>query len=138
MNLKKLFFLFVLATNLSVTELYSQTFENGKWTDDNLTFKIVYENIKKSGELHLCIANKNNDLCIGNLMVPFEVFIYDRKDSLIWSSIWTGNNMQLKFKRRLPMAYKVNVKAKAPYVINKLTTTKIYQKQPLELIYIVQ
>lgn len=138
MNQKKFFYLLTFLTCLFSKKVYSQTYENGKWIDDNLTFKVVYENIKKSGELHLCIANKNNDLCIGNLMVPFEVFIYDRKDSLIWSSIWTGNNMQLKFKRKLPMAYKVNVKAKAPYVINKLTTTKIYQKQPLELIYIVQ
>ncbi|MCX8148152.1 hypothetical protein [Thermaurantimonas aggregans] len=138
MNLKKFFYLLSFSLYFFSIKVQSQTYENGKWIDDNLTFKIVYENIKKSGELHLCIANKSNDLCIGNLMVPFEVFIYDKKDSLIWSSIWTGNNMQLKFKRKLPLAYKVNVKAKAPYVINKLTTTKIYQKQPLELIYIIQ
>ncbi|MFN3951828.1 MAG: hypothetical protein ACK4KT_05450 [Thermaurantimonas sp.] len=116
----------------------AQNFENGRWTDNNLIFKVVYENIKKSGELHLCIANQENDLCIGNLMVPFEVFVYDRKDSVIWSSIWTGNTMHLKFKKRLPNANKIVVKAKAPYVINKLTTTKIYQNQPLELLYIVQ
>ena len=116
----------------------AQNFENGRWTDNNLVFKVVYENIKKSGELHLCIANRDNDLCIGNLMVPFEIFVYDRKDSVIWTSIWTGNTMQLKFKKRLPNANKIVVKAKAPYVINKLTTTKIYQNQPLELLYIVQ
>lgn len=116
----------------------AQNLENGKWIDNNLTFKVVYENIKKSGELHLCIVNKINDLCIGNLMVPFEVFVYDKKDSVVWSSIWTGNNMNLKFKKKLPTANKIIVKAKASYVINKLTTTKIYQSTPLELHYFVQ
>lgn len=128
----------ILIICFSINFTTAQSYQNGKWTDEDLLFKIVYENIKKTGELHLCIANKNNDMCIGNLMVPFEVLIYDRKDSIIWSSIWTGNSMKLKFKKRLPMAYKIHIKAKAPYVINKLTTTKIYQNQPLELLYIVQ
>lgn len=119
-------------------DLLSQKLENGKWVDDNLTFKILYENIRKTGELHLCIANTENDLCVGNLMTPFEVFVFDRKDSLIWSSIWTGTNMNLKFKKRLPTAAKVHIKAKGPFVINKLTTTRIYQKKPLELLYIIQ
>lgn len=116
----------------------TQHLENGKWIDNNLVFRVVYENIKKSGELHLCIANLENDMCIGNVMVPFEVYVYDRKDSLIWTSIWTGSTMQLKFKKKLPTAYKIVVKAKTSYVVNKLTTTKIHQSKPLELLYIVQ
>ncbi|KFD38448.1 hypothetical protein AT05_10155 [Schleiferia thermophila str. Yellowstone] len=127
----------LLVLNCSNT-VFAQKLENGKWVDDNLTFKVVYENIRKAGELQLCIANLENDLCIGNLMTPFEVFVYDRKDSLIWSSIWTGTNMQLKFKKRLPLAAKVHIKAKVPYVINKLTTTRIYQQSPLELLYVIQ
>lgn len=106
---------------------------NGQWTDNDLAFKVEWENIKQSGEVDLCIAKASEDVCIRNLFTSFEVLIYDAKGEVINKSIWTGLNLNIKFKQPIPQAHRMVIKAVKPFVINRLTKTKIHQQKPLEL-----
>jgi hypothetical protein len=66
------------------------------------------------------------------------VRIYDAKGTEIWNSIWTGQTLDLKFKKPLPSAHRVVVKAVAPQVVNKLTGNPIWTVEPLELEFVLE
>lgn len=106
---------------------------NGQWVDNDLAFKVEWENVKRTGEIDLCIAKASEDLCIRNLFTSFEVLIYDANGKVINKSIWTGLNQNIKFREPIPQAHHLVIKAVKPFVINRLTKTKIHQERPLEL-----
>ena len=118
--------------------LHAQVERNGRWEDDNLTFMVLNEEIKRRGTLEICIANSENETCIGNLMTAFEVRVFDAQNKEIWNSLWTGTNMKIKMKNKLPTARYITITARMPYVVNKLTTTRIYQTKPMEIKYTLQ
>lgn len=99
--------------------------------DESLHFVVVHEAIKQQGTLHICIAQK--DRCIENLQVGFIVRIYDANDQEIWNSLWSGRNMDIRFKMPLPQAASYRVEATSDFVINRLTTHRISTVNPMQL-----
>ena len=51
----------------------------------------------------------------------------------IWNSLWTGRNMDLNFERSFPEAKEILIEAGAPFVINKISGTRIRTGHPLKL-----
>ena len=109
---------------LNATQAFSQTkLSDGSWEDKDLSFAIMQEEIKQKGYLELCI--QKNGMCIDNLTIGFTIIILDSAGKEIWSSLWTGKNMRIKFEKNFLGAEKVIVEAGAPFVINNLTGTRI-------------
>jgi len=108
----------------TATQAFSQTkLSDGSWEDKDLSFAIMQEEIKQKGYLELCI--QKNGMCIDNLTIGFTIIILDSAGKEIWSSLWTGKNMRIKFEKNFLGAEKVIVEAGAPFVINNLTGTRI-------------
>lgn len=129
--MRKIFFVLIISwCNAS----FAQTEINGKYVDNSLQFYVVEENVKRTGLLDICIANEDNR-CVENLMTGYEVWAYNQQGEVIWKSIWSGQKMRMKFKQKIPDAHYIIIKARAPFVVNKLTTTRIHQDKPLELRY---
>ncbi|MDX5325567.1 MAG: hypothetical protein LPK80_04825 [Bacteroidota bacterium] len=112
--------------------------ENGKWWDNNLTFVVTKDQLLEFGELSICVFDTSRDMCVQNLITPFEVLIYNKEGDQIWSSLWRGNNTDLKFSKELPNAHYIIIRAKRDFVINKRTGTRIHQKEPMEIKYTVR
>ena len=112
--------------------------EDGTWWDNNLEFKVEQDLLKKLGEIEICIYHKTNAMCVENLMTTFEIRIFDAANNEIWNSLWTGKDMYIVFSKAFPTAHHVTVRALRPFVINKLTGTRIYQDKALELKYEVK
>jgi len=109
---------------ITTTQAFSQTkLLDGSWEDKNLSFAIIQEEVKQNGYLELCI--QKNGICIENLTIGFTVIILDNAGKEIWSSLWTGKNMKIKFEKSFLEAEKIIVEAGAPFVINNLTGTRI-------------
>ena len=109
---------------LTATQAFSQTkLSDGSWEDKDLSFEIIQEEIKQKGYLELCI--QKNGFCIENLTIGFSIIILDNASKEIWSSLWTGKNMRIKFEKNFLEAEKIIVEAGAPFVINNLTGTRI-------------
>jgi hypothetical protein len=124
----------LIATFLMLTAFSIQAQEqkpDGTWWDNDLTFKVVDDKLKLKSELEICIAK--NETCVENLVTGFEVRIYDSAGKELWNSLWTGSNKRIKFKKKFPQASYVVIKATRPFVINQLTTNRIYQDKPMEL-----
>ena len=134
--MKKIALILVMISTLSLAAQSQK--EDGTWWDDNLSFEIKVDLIKKFGELEICIYDNSRELCIENLMTQYEVRIYDAQDKEIWNSLWTGKDMDMVFSKKFPNAHYVVIKALRPFVVNKLTATRIYQTEPLELKYFVK
>ncbi|MCC5918506.1 MAG: hypothetical protein JJU02_14385 [Cryomorphaceae bacterium] len=122
---------------LLFSQLRGQELIDGKYYDNELSFFVIEENIRRTGALEICIVNIDN-MCVENLMTGFEVLVYNAQNEIIWKSIWSGRNMRIKFKQKLPDAHTIHIIARAPFVVNKLTTTRIHQDKPMELKYKVQ
>jgi len=111
---------------------------DGTWWDNNLEFHVKADMIKSFGELEICIWDAKRDMCVENVMTTYEIRIYDASNKEIWNSMWTGKDMYMKFKKKLPNAHHLTITALRPFVINKSTTTRIYQDIPMQLKYTVQ
>lgn len=133
-------FVFLVAlTGLFIGSVKAQVQkEDGTWWDNDLVFEVLYENLDSTGELVICIKNVEVDRCIENLTTGFQVNIYGRGDKEIWTSLWTGRNLDFKFKKSFPEATYIIIKANKNYVINSMTGTRIYQDEPLELKYTLE
>ncbi len=130
---------FLIVTVLISMNLVAQEqHEDGTWWDNNLEFKVEKDLIKQFGELEICIFDSKRELCIENLMTRYEVAIYDAANKQIWNSLWTGKDMDMKFSKALPDAHYIIIKAMKPFVINKLTGTRIHMDKPMELKYMVK
>lgn len=112
--------------------------EDGTWWDNNLEFKVKEDLLKKFGELEICIFDKKREVCVENLMTTYEIRIYDANSKEIWNSLWTGKDMYMYFSEEFPKAHYIVIKALRPFVINKLTGTRIYQDEAMELKYYVK
>ena len=112
--------------------------EDGTWWDNNLEFHVKQDLLKKFGELEICIYHKENEMCVENLMTTYEVRIFDANNKEIWNSLWTGKDMYMYFSEEFPTAHYIVIKALRPFVINKLTGTRIYQDKAMELKYYVK
>ena len=133
--LREIFF----TTILFVTFLNSATAqtqkEDGTWWDNNLEFKVLFEDMDSTGELMICIAQIANQKCVENLTTGFQVKIYDAANKEIWNSLWTGKNLDFKFKKPFPNAAYLTIEANKNYVVNTMTGTRIYQDEALFLKY---
>ncbi|MFZ9598116.1 MAG: hypothetical protein ACO28T_06940 [Schleiferiaceae bacterium] len=109
---------------------------DGRVQDRSLELGLRSEAIKDAGILRLCVAKDGQ--CIENLTLGFTVRVYDAKGTEIWNSIWTGQTLDLKFKKPLPTAHRVVVKAVASQVVNKLTGNPILTGEPLELEFVLE
>lgn len=126
--------LFFIALIIGPISAIAQELVDDKYVDNNLQFLVVEENVKRTGLLDICIADADRR-CVENLMTGYEVWAYNSQDKVIWKSVWSGQKMRMKFKQKIPDADYIVIKARAPFVVNKLTTTKIHQDKPLELRY---
>ncbi len=102
-----------------------------KIVDNDLSFYVVSEQMRKYGEIEVCVFSDKMNMCVGNLTTSFEIHIFDANDQLIAKSIWLGMNLNIKFKKNYPKAKYVLIKAVKPFVINKTSGRKIYQDEPL-------
>lgn len=125
----------VLLGLLSSFNLLAQTEVDGVWKDNDLNFRVEWEDLKRKGEMDLCIEKVSEGRCVGNVFTSFEVIVYDAGGREINKSIWSGLNMELKFRTPLPEAHHLVIRAVKPFVINALTKNKIYQDQPMVLTY---
>lgn len=135
MNVK--FLLSILFLNLSFLG-FSQEKIGDKWVDNNLTFDIVKDDIKKKGEFSFCIFDTLRATCIQNLSTGIEVKAYDSEGSLIWEGIATGMKKSLKLPRPLPRARFITLVAFKPWVANKTTGNLIHQDKPIEIKYYIK
>tara|TARA_B100000767_G_C19757619_1_gene533699 strand:- start:192 stop:590 length:399 start_codon:yes stop_codon:yes gene_type:complete len=127
--MNKFFFWIFLLLGSSI---FSQTrLPDGSWEDKELSFDIIYEEIKENGFLELCISK--NGFCVENLTIGFTIVIFDKMGKEIWNSLWTGRNMDLNFERSFPEAKEILIEAGAPFVINKISGTRIRTGHPLKL-----
>ena len=134
--MKQVFLVLCLVVSAS---LYSQEqHEDGTWWDNNLEFQVKKDLIKQFGELEICIFDSKRELCVENLMTRYEVRIYNAANEEIWNSLWSGKNMNMTFSKELPEASYIVIKAMKPFVINKLTGTRIHMDKPMELKYMVK
>ena len=108
-----------------------QTADTAKIYDNELSFYVVSEQMRKYGEIEVCVFSDKVNMCVGNLTTSFEIHIFDANDQLLAKSIWLGMNLNIKFKKNYPKAKYLEIKAVKPFVINKTTGSKIYQDEPI-------
>ena len=130
----KIIFLLALTIFLG-NALWAQQEVNGEWVDDELEWVIVNEAVRQDGTLRLCIANSNDHRCIENLFTAFEIRVYDAQGEEIWNGLWMGEKKAIRFRKALPTAHRMEIKATKPFVINWVTGTKIHQTKPLVATY---
>ncbi len=103
-----------------------------RWVDNNLSFYVVNESIKKDGKLTICVFDTTRDACIENLQTGFELKVYDASDEMIWEGIGSGRTKQVTLPTALPKASYITIKAFKPYVTNKRTGNLIYQDKAIQ------
>jgi len=130
--------LLIVTMLIGTTLIAQEQHEDGTWWDNNLTFKVKKDLIKQFGELEICVFDAKRELCVENLMTRYEVIIYNAANKEIWSSLWTGKDMNMKFSKNFPDAHYIIIKAMKPFVINKLSGTRIHMDKPMELKHMVK
>ncbi len=125
-----LFLMLVTASFVSAQEKVGD-----KWVDNNLTFQVVKQSIKKDGILTLCIADTTRDACIENLQTGFELKVFDGDGNMLWEGIGSGRTRQVKLPKALPSASYITIVAFKPFVTNKRTGTRIHQEKPIRTKY---
>ena len=129
----------MIATLFFMQNGWAQTQKaDSTWWDNNLVFKVMQDQMKSRSELEICIYSTTHETCIQNLVTGFEVRIYDARGKELWNSLWTGKNKRIKFKKKFPTASYVVITATRPFVINEITTNRIYQDKPMTLKYTLQ
>ncbi len=103
-----------------------------RWVDNNLSFEVVKQSIKKDGRLTICILDTTRNACIENLQTGFELKVYDASDKMIWEGIGSGRTKQVTLPQALPTASYITIKAFKPYVTNKRTGNLIHQDKAIE------
>lgn len=131
----KIAFLFLIAQTIAPS-LWAQQEVDGEWVDDELEWVVVNEAVRQNGTLRLCIANANDHRCIENLFTAFEIRVFDAQGEEIWNGLWMGEKKAIRFRKALPDAHRMEIKATKPFVINWVTGTKIHQTKPLVATYL--
>lgn len=127
--------LFVLLFCALGHNAFSQQKVGDQWVDNNLSFKVVEDNVHRDGSFTICIINKEKDLCIENLQTGFKVKVLDGNKNELWEGIATGRSSTIKLPKKFDKAVYLSIEAFKPYVTNKLTRTRIHQDKPISIIY---
>lgn len=106
-----------------------------QWYDNGLTLAIASDEIKAKGIFSICIKDTATGFCVENLTTGVEVEVYNRADKIVWKGIASGRTVTLKLPRKMPDADYLVITAFKPFVVNKLTATRIHQKDRLQLKY---
>lgn len=109
---------------------------DNRLVDNNLKFKVISERVHTRGMMEVCISD-TSDNCIDNLLSGFVVRIYDAEGNEIWAGKTAGRDEMLRFPKPMPEASWITFTAFKPYVLNRITGTRIYQDQPIETKYVL-
>lgn len=118
--------------------LWAQQKVGDRWVDDGLQLVVVDDQLKASGSFSICIQDTVNDFCIENLTTGVTVWVYSASDEILWEGIASGRTPRLVLPRSMPDAHYLVVEAFKPFVINKLTATRIHQSEPLRTKYYIK
>ena len=130
--------LLILCSLLFATGAMAQTKVGDKWVDNNLTIRVVQDDIKKKGEFYYCIADTSRGPCIQNLVTGVEVKVYNAKNEVLWEGIASGRLKGLKLPKAMPTASYIRIKAFKPWVVNKSTGSRIHQDKVIDIKYVVK
>jgi hypothetical protein len=130
--------LLLLALLFSVGFVQAQEQVNGRWVDDNLTIWIEQDLIRKQGVLYYCIADTSRGTCIQNLTTGFELKLYDANGEIIYEGFASGRRRGVQLPKSFPKAYEVEIVAFKPWVVNKSSAGRIYQKEAIRVKYRVK
>ena len=97
---------------------------------------VVSEKVRTRGMMEVCISDTSNN-CIDNLVSGYVVRVYDSEGKEIWAGKTAGREEMLKFPAPMPDAAWIVFTAFKPYVLNRLTGTRINQDQPIETKYVL-
>lgn len=128
--MKKTFALLLLM--VSSVSMMAQEKVGDRWVDNNLSFEVVNQSIKKDGKLTICVFDTTRNSCIENLQTGFELKVYDASGNMIWEGIGSGRTKQVTLPKPLPKASYITIKAFKPYVTNKRTGNLIHQDKPIQ------
>jgi hypothetical protein len=132
--MRYIFFL-LLAASFS---MQAQTKVGDKWVDDNLEFRVDYDDIKKTGIFSVCIFSTERNECIQNLSTGFEIELLSGSGKVLWKGTSMGRKKQLKLPKAFAGAVTLKITAFKPYVINKNTGTRIHQTEKLQVKHMVK
>jgi hypothetical protein len=110
--------------------------QSDRLVDNNLKFKVITERVHTRGMMEVCISDTSEN-CIDNLLSGYVVRIFDADGNEIWAGKTAGRDQMLKFPKPMPEATWITFTAFKPYVLNRITGTRIYQDQPIETKYIL-
>lgn len=126
----------ILCTFIFSAAAFAQSKVGDKWVDNNLTIKVIDDDIKSRGEFYICIADTSRGgPCIENLVTGVEVKIYNAADELLWEGIASGRVKGMKLPAPMPQASYLWIRTFKPYVVNKTSGNYIYQDKHINVRY---
>lgn len=131
--MKKWFYILFACTS-SIT-LSAQTKVGDRWVDNDLEWVVLSQSVRNRGTLELCIGNKTENRCVENVFTAFEIRVFDSAGKEIWNGLWKGDKKSIRFRKALPEAARLEIKATRGFVINWMTGSRIHQDKALELSY---
>lgn len=120
---------------ISSLALSAQSKVGDRWVDNELEWVVLSQSVRNRGTLELCIGNKVENRCVENVFTAFEIRVYDSAGKEIWNGLWKGDKKSIRFRKALPDAARLEIKATRSFVINWMTGNRIHQDQALELSY---
>ena len=131
--MKKWFYILVACS--SSLALSAQTKVGDRWVDNDLEWVVLSQSVRNRGTLELCIGNKTENRCVENVFTAFEIRVFDSAGNEIWNGLWKGDKKSIRFRKALPEAARLEIKATRSFVINWMTGSRIHQDKALELSY---
>ena len=132
---KKLLIIAFLSFSMS---LLAQEKVGDKWVDNNLTIKVIDDQVKSLGVFVFCVLDSATQFCIENLTTGIEVEIYNRQNEILWKGLGSGRTKKLKLIAPMPDAHYLKIKAFKPWVVNKSSGNRIHQDNRIEIKYFVK
>jgi hypothetical protein len=129
---KWLYILFACTSSLALS---AQTKVGDRWVDNDLEWVVLSQSVRNRGTLELCIGNKTENRCVENVFTAFEIRVFDSAGKEIWNGLWKGDKKSIRFRKALPEAARLEIKATRSFVINWMTGSRIHQDKALELSY---
>ena len=120
---------------ISSLALSAQSKVGDRWVDNELEWAVLSQSVRNRGTLELCIGNKVENRCVENVFTAFEIRVYDSAGKEIWNGLWKGDKKSIRFRKALPDAARLEIKATRSFVINWMTGNRIHQDKALELSY---
>lgn len=120
---------------ISSLALSAQSKVGDRWVDNELEWVVLSQSVRNRGTLELCIGNKVENRCVENVFTAFEIRVYDSAGKEIWNGLWKGDKKSIRFRKALPDAARLEIKATRSFVISWMTGNRIHQDKALELSY---